>query len=322
MTLSVCGRTVLVVISSVETGMSLMDAVPLLAADRRVTTFFTVPPAAGPRVTELLRGLPTLPWREAVRREFDLVLAADAHGSAPLPGKALSLPRDARGDLCYDRLMASIPFRAGYRRVFGLTRGQRLVIVESTVDSQAFEQLLAALPPERYRVALLSPRMWAHGAWQVHTWLADHLLAGLLLPHPESWRATLIAADVVVGDLGKATRYGAAIGLPVLALPSSADRPLDDATELVHRHAPRFDAAQPIADQIEAARSGDRTWQDRVAGLVTAQPGYAGDLLRTAMYELLDLTEPTRPGPCFPVGAPRFSHCEKVSPELDPLVRV
>jgi hypothetical protein len=304
---SACRRTVLVVVSSVEAGMWLMDAVPLLAADHRVATYFTVAPAAGsPHVTAFLRGLPILPWHQAVRREFDLVLAADPHGLAQLHGKTLLLPRDAMGDLCYDRLMASIPFRAGYRRVFGLVRGQRLVVVESTVDDrvEVLDRLLAALPPERYRVAFLSPRMWAHGEWQVHMWLADLLRAGLLLPQPESWRATLIAADVVVGDFGMATRYGAAIGLPVLASLSVADHPLDGATELVRRHARRLDVERPMPDQIEAVLRADRGWQDRVADLVTAQSGRAGDLLRTAMYELLGLPEPTSPDPCLPVAAP------------------
>lgn len=324
------GRTVLVVVSSVATGTWLMDAVPLLAADRRTTTVFTVAPGDDgvgcPRTSEFLcaRRLPTLPWRQAVRREFDLVLAADAHGLAQPRGKTLVYPHGAAdpapgaapdvlalahssdlpvwsscgpaavtvvGDLCYDRLIASIPFRAGYRRVFGVSRRQRLVAVPSTVDSRVLRRLLGALPPDRYRVAVL---------------------------RPESWRAALLAADVVIGGLGTATRYGAAIGLPVLVTPGVEDRPrLDGATELVRLHARRLRVERPLAGQIEAVRRRDRAWQDRVAGLVTAKSGHAGDLLRTAMYGLLDLAEPAGPGPCFPVAPVRGG-----SPGLDSLDRV
>jgi hypothetical protein len=313
-------RTVLVVVSSVETAVWLMDAVPLLAADRRVTTLFTVAPSGGIcRATEFLaaRRLPILPWRQAIRREFDLVLTADAHGLAQPWGKTLLYPCGGApvagvtpdvlalahgadlpawsecspaavtvvGDLCYDRLIASIPFRTGYRRVFGVTRAQRLVVVESTVDIGH----VLDLPPERYRVAT---------------------------PRPESWRAALVAADVVIGGLGPATRYGAAIGLPVLVSAPAEDRPrLDGATELVRLHARRLSAERPLRGQIEAVRRRDRGWQDRVADVVTARSGRAGDLLRAAMYELLDLAEPTRPWPCFPVPAPRLNHYERLLPD-------
>lgn len=321
-------RTVLVAVSSVETAVRLMDVVPLLATDRRVATLFTVAPAAGgwicPRATEFLatRRLPTLAWRQAVRREFDLVLAADAHGLAQPRGKTLwypggtpvagvapdvlALAHDADlpawsewspaaatvvGDLCYDRLIASIPFRAGYRRVFGVSRRQRLVTVESTVDGSIFD----TLPPERYRVVVLGP---------------------------ESWRAALVAADVVIGGLGAVTRYGAAIGLPVL-VSTPDDRPrADGATELVRLHARRLSADRPLRGQIEAVRRRDRGWQDRVAELVTARSGRAGDLLRTAMYELLELAEPTRPWPCFPVPAPRLDHSAASWSAFAPLERV
>lgn len=337
-------RTVLVVVPSVETGMWLMDAVPLLAADQRIATSFTVPPTeSGPSATEYLaaRGLPTVPWRRAVGSAFDLVLAADSRGLTQLSGKKLMLPFGADrpevapdllalahspalptdcptavvGDLCYDRLMASIPFRAGYRRVFGLSRGQRLVVVTSTVDG-LLDRLLSVLPPERYRVAaLLPPRVWAHGSWQVRVWLSDYLLAGLLLPQPESWRSTLLAADIVVGDVGMPLRYGAAIGLPVLATPSAEDRPgADEATELVRQQAIRLNGEQPLPAQIEAAIRADRAWQDGLVDLVTARSGRAGDLLRAAMYELLGLPESTRPGPYFPVSAPRFIYSENVFP--------
>lgn len=300
------------------------DTLSLLAGDSRVATFFTVAPyekvVARRGVTEFLRAraCPVLPWRHAVRRRFDLVVTAGSHGLAGLRGKSVLSRESVRafGDLCYDRLLASIPFRAGYRRVFGLSRGQQLVVApwspKSTVDSVLglLDRLLRTLPLERYRVAaLVSPDVWRrHGGWQVRTWFADLRHAGLLLPRSdEGWRGTLVAANLLVGDTGTALRYGAAIGVPVL-LTSSADGARHDGADgLVRRHAPRLRPDRPLLNQVETAMRADRAWQDRVAERIAARPGYAGDGLRRRMYELLDLAEPTRAAPCHPVPLPHLS---------------
>lgn len=302
-------RTVLVAVSCVAAAERLMEVVALVAADHRVRAAFTVVP--GPdgtcchRAGGLLRahGCVVLPWACARRHEFDLVLTAGPRGLTRLRGKTLSYPAESDlalaresdsgaaivvGDIDYDRLLASIPFRTGYRRGFGVSRAQKLVVVtESTVDGQASlaARLLAALPPERYRVAaVLAPDLWCtYGDWQVRTWFADCLRAGLLLVSPaEGWRAALVAADLVAGDSGSVMRYGAAIGLPVLEGPLVPERSL--------------------SEQVDRAMRDNPSWQDRV----TSRPGRAGENLRSVMCRLLGITEPNRPVPCLPVPPAEF----------------
>lgn len=275
-------RNVLVVVPAVPAGTWLADALALLAEDRRIVTFFTVT-ENGSGVAKFLRaqGCLVLPWRHAVQREFDLVLAAGPGGLAELRGKSLLL-REPAEELCYDRLLASIPFRAGYRRAFGLSQTRKLVLV--TVDDQRnlVDRLLLTLPLERYKVVPV-PRP---GGWE------------------EGWRGALIAADIVVGS-GMVVRYGAAIGVPVL-LSAEDGPPQDEVDGLVSRHAPRLRPDRSLLTQVEAAMLGDRTWQDRVAERITAIPGYAGDALRSRMYGLLGLAEPTWAAPCYPVPLPRL----------------
>lgn len=306
-------RTVLVAVPTLAAAHMLMDAATLLAADRRVSTFFTVVPGANGNtcrdVREFLcgRGCRVLDWTTARRSEFDLVLAAGPRGLAQLSAKSVLFPvgdverTDAVpkstvvGDLCYDRLLASIPFRVGYRRAFGLSRGQRLVLVSSwpggsDVDGQSdlLARLLAALPSARYRIAaVVPPEVWSeYGGWQVRAWFAGHVRAGLLLVTYEAWRATLLAANVVVGDGGLVTRYAAAIGLPVLTVNQLDDR--------------------PALDQIDAVMTGQFVRQS--VEPLSSQPGRAAELVRQAMYRLLDIREPAQPVPCPPLPAPRFVH--------------
>jgi len=379
-------RTVLVVFPFVAAGTRLMDVLPLLEADHRIFTVFTVAPARGGTVChgveEFLRARAclVLPWEQAMRCEFDLVLAASPDGLAELHGQPLLVPHGAGalrpllrsrsagpdaapthgldrealmsrgrvvpsvvalaheaelavlrescpeavpsaavvGDICYDRLLASIPFRAGYRQAFGLARDQKLVVVsstwqpESTLGSQPdlLARLLDTLPSRRFRVAaVVHANAWSvHGHWQLRAWYADCLRAGLfLVPPDEGWRAALVAADLVVGDYGSVTRYGAAIGLPVMTTPFLENniRP-GGAIEVLRRNASRLRADQPLPGQIAAAMGGDRGWQDELAGHLTSAPGRAGEHLRRAMYKLLGLDEPARAVPCSPVPLPRF----------------
>jgi hypothetical protein len=287
-------RTVLVAIPSATAVALLTDAAELLTEDRRISTVFT--------------GVP------GVRRtESDLVLTAgSAHGALRLSRGALDgavlhtlaheadyLPlRKANpgalpaatvvGDLCYDRLLASIPFRAGYRRALGVSRERKLIVV-SDVDGRAelVERLLAALPAERYQVAAVTS--------------AD-----------EGWRAALIAANLVIGGDGEVIRYGAAIGLPVMTVTARQRGPrADDVTELLRRHARRLRFDEPLAAQVDMAMRGGRAWQDGVAARVTSRSGRAGELLRRVMYRFLGLAEPVEAVPCDPVPLPCFGTMEQ-----------
>lgn len=318
----------LVVVPSAGTGTRLMDVLPLLDADHRISTVFTVVPdpngSARRGAEEFLRthACLVLPWQEALRSTFDLVLAAGPRGLTELGGKTLLLPDGAGtaclsdgplpattvvGDLCYDRLLSSIPFRARYREALGLSGRQRLVI--TTWQPETAAKLVNELPGDHFRVAVVvHPDEWGtYGGWQIRAWLADILDAGALLISPDKgWRAALIAADLVVGPSGPVTNYGAAIGLPVMVTTSSATRTHPGGVaDLVRRLASPLREDRPAAGQVRAVMARDRSWQDRVAARITSRPGRAGEILRRIVYRALDLTEPARPVPCSPLPMPR-----------------
>ncbi|MDX3227958.1 hypothetical protein [Streptomyces sp. ME19-01-6] len=222
------------------------------------------------------------------------------------------------GDICFDRLVASVPLRERYRRALNVGADQRLVVVTSSWQPESAlgshpdlpERLLRELPSDGYRVAaIVHPNIWGvHGAWQVRAWLADSLHAGLLLmPPQEGWRAALVAADVIVGDYGSVTSYGAAIGVPVMLAPSRQDRFLRPASlaESVSREAVRLRLDNSLRGQLREAM--DRHCRDRqahIAGLITSRPGRAAGILRRTMYRLLDLSEPGRALTVRPVPLP------------------
>lgn len=282
-------RTVLVAIPSATAVALLTDAAELLTEDRRISTVFPDVPAA--RRTDFDLVLTTGSTHGALRlsrgaRE-GAVLHALAHESDYLPLRKTNpgaMPAaTVVGDICYDRLLASIPFRAGYRRAFGLSRERKLIVV-SDVDGRVelVRRLLAALPSDRYQVAAVTS--------------AD-----------EGWRAALIAANLVIGGDDLATRYGAAIGLPVMTVTTRRCGPrADDVTELLRRHARRLRLDEPLVAQVDMAMRGGRAWQDGVAARVTSRPGRAGELLRRVMYRFLGLTEPEWAVPSDPVPLPRF----------------
>jgi hypothetical protein len=209
------------------------------------------------------------------------------------------------GDPCFDRLLASLPHRRRYRRAFGLGEGHTMIVVSSTWGrasllgrrGEVLRSLLAELPLDEYRVAaILHPNIWhGHGPWQVRSWLSDCLRSGLvLLPPREGWRAALVAADLVIGDHGSVTFYGAALDRPTLlgTFPSEAVAP-DSPVARLGRAAPRLDGGLPLRPQIDAAIA-DHT--PRRLGAVTDQttsvPGRSAELLRAELYGLMNLGEP------------------------------
>src|SRR5882757_2275321 len=73
-------RSVLVMVPTVTAGTRLDEVVPLLEADHRVQLIYTVPGAVERwhGVEEYVQGLGSmvLPWEQAVRERYDLVLTA------------------------------------------------------------------------------------------------------------------------------------------------------------------------------------------------------------------------------------------------------
>ncbi len=125
-TLPDCKR-VLVVIHTLVYGLRLQDLLVLFGSDLRVNVNFTVAPHAfNDGVTEFLRelGASVLPWEDAVRTEFDLVLAAGSQGIEQLHGPLVRLPHGP-GQIKLTRPVDSDsrPAEGGARSVGGLGRG-------------------------------------------------------------------------------------------------------------------------------------------------------------------------------------------------------
>jgi len=218
------------------------------------------------------------------------------------------------GDPCFDRLIASLPWRDEYRRALGVAPGQQLVAVSSTWGRDGLfgrapdllPRLMNQLPADRYRVvAALHPAVWtAHGYRQVRAWTRDCRDAGLTLLDPaDDWRASMVAADVVIGDHGSVTAYGAALGLPILQLRSGGRQaPVPaSAQHLVGAAAGRLDPDRPLPAQLAAATRLDGRG---VAAALSSRPGQAAAIIRRLMYELLRLPEPGRHRTPDPVPVP------------------
>jgi hypothetical protein len=218
------------------------------------------------------------------------------------------------GDVCFDRLAASMPLRPEYRRALQVGDAQTLVVVSSTWGRDGtfggipdlLPTIVDALPADRFRVAaLLHPAVWgAHGRRQVQAWTRDCREAGLILPDPtDDWRALIAAADRLVGDHGSVTAYAAAVGVPVLRLGTArSSRPArESAQAFVLRHAGRLDLRRPLRPQLLAARPLDAA---RVAGVLTSHPREASGRLRSMIYRLLRLPEPGQHRQATPVPVP------------------
>jgi hypothetical protein len=221
------------------------------------------------------------------------------------------------GDVCLDRLYLSMGLREHYRHSLGITPHRQLITISSTWSADsAFGRLprlcrevLDAVPPARYAVALvLHPNVWTvHGRRQVTAWLSNCLSEGLLLiPPDEGWRATMIASDWVIGDHGSTTAYAAAIGRPV----SLATYPHDDLREgsiadLVRQHAPSLRYDRPLLQQAEQALVHRDALTAAVGTAISTRPRRTAAILRSAMYRLLDLSEPSIAATVATVAAPQ-----------------
>ncbi len=220
------------------------------------------------------------------------------------------------GDPCFDELAASAALRPAYRSALGVGDDRRLVVVSSTWGPTSLlgehpdlpARLLAALPHDTYRVAaIVHPNVWAaHGAWQLRRNLAAALDAGLLLvPPAHAWRSVLLASDLVVGDHGSVTLYGAALGRPVLLGAFGSDSVPGTAAEVLGRHAPRLVPGRDARGQVEAAfEPAARAGYAGVAERAFSEPGRALVRLRAVLYELLRLPEPSSGPPPVRALAP------------------
>ncbi|MFI5799770.1 hypothetical protein [Streptomyces sp. NPDC051677] len=223
------------------------------------------------------------------------------------------------GDPCFDELVGSRPRRDAYREALGVAEHQRLVMVSSTWGPtsllgrrpELLTRLLAQLPCDEYRVgAIIHPNVWsAHGAWQIRILFAAALDAGLLLmPAVHAWRPALVAADVLVGDHGSVTLYGASAGMPLLLAAFGGDAVPGTAVHALAAVAPRLDPRGDLLRQVDDVVRGHTTQRyARVAEQAFAESGHALARLRAVLYRLLKLPEPASPPPSalmLPVADP------------------
>ncbi|MEV7090930.1 hypothetical protein AB0O07_34585 [Streptomyces sp. NPDC093085] len=223
------------------------------------------------------------------------------------------------GDPAHDRIAASLPQRAAYRRALGIAEGQTLVAAVSTWGPLSafgtFETLLprltGELPPARYRTAVLvHPNVWSgHGPWQVKAWLARCVRLGIgLVPPDADWRSVLIASDAVIGDCGSATVYATLTGAPVLlaSAPEAEINPASPAAALALT-APALSPAHPLADQLAyAAAEYRREEHAAISARITSEPGRFNRNMRRLMYRLLGLGQPAHEPVTAPLPDPRL----------------
>ncbi|MFD7860732.1 hypothetical protein [Streptomyces sp. NPDC059783] len=221
------------------------------------------------------------------------------------------------GDPAHDRITASLPLRAAYRRALGIGDGQKLVVAVSTWGaSSAFgrfdallPRLIGELPAGRYRTALLlHPNVWAgHGAYQVRSWLARCARLGLGVVPPEAdWRSILIAADAVIGDHGSVSMYATLTGAPMLlaASPEHEINPASPAAALAAQ-APTLSPTHPLPDQLDYA---EREYRHEdyapIRSRITSEPGRFNRNMRRLMYRILRIGQPAHEPVTVPLPEP------------------
>ncbi|AYF77737.1 hypothetical protein D7D52_32405 [Nocardia yunnanensis] len=234
------------------------------------------------------------------------------------------------GDPCFDRILVSLPFRQRYRLALGI--GDRTLIVvsstwsaDSTLGSRfaLLRELLAELPLDLYAVAaILHPNIThLHGPGQVAQWYADCVRSGLImLDEIDGWRAGLIAADVLIGDNGSVTGYGAAIGQPTLVA-QFPDVPTETAIWELGRHAPRLPPHGPYRPHIDAMAGSAFIGSPDIAELTTGYPGRSLERLRGLFYDLLELSLPHSEIVVPVVEAPRTTAAPESSAHLVTVTR-
>ncbi|MET9264233.1 hypothetical protein [Amycolatopsis sp. NPDC004079] len=205
------------------------------------------------------------------------------------------------GDICLDGMRAATGQRERYRRALNVG-SRRLVVLSSTwfTDSafgrvpKMYEAIVNALPDDRYAVAaVLHPNVWAvHGRRQVTAWL-DGCRGLRVIPPEQGWQATMIAADWVIGDHGSTTGYAAAVGRPVTLASLPDGRPqAGSVADVVRAHAKPLDLDQPLEPQEEAAIAAAPRLTAGVLPVASARIDCSAGILRSAMYRLLELSEP------------------------------
>lgn len=206
------------------------------------------------------------------------------------------------GDTTLDLLVASRHRRARYRRALG-AGDRRLIVVTSTWAPRGvyghspdiFRRLLAELPYDEYRVAaILHPNLYFGGAGYLERMLADARDAGLIvIPREEGWHAALLAADLVIGDIGSVAMYAASADLPFMRGAVTERLMPGTPPEELARRTSLLSPDLPVREQIDAAITGHRPGRYRdIADRMFAHQGEAAEQVRGYLFKRLGLPVP------------------------------
>jgi hypothetical protein len=221
------------------------------------------------------------------------------------------------GDPVIDQMEASKCRVNHYREQIGLARGQHLVVVSSTWNEHSLlakqqvlvNQLLAQLPMDEFCVALvLHPNIWfGHSEFEILHTLQDAQDSGLLIVPPDgSWQAFLLAADVIIGDHGSVSFYGAALGRPfLLAADGTPELDPECPTARFCEAADRLDIDGDLRAQLISAML--RNDPDRLIAITDqtfAHRGQSWKTLQAALFDLMRLPAPSRGPRMMPVPDP------------------
>ncbi|WP_329055645.1 hypothetical protein OG738_18960 [Amycolatopsis sp. NBC_01488] len=222
------------------------------------------------------------------------------------------------GDPVLDRMCGGRRWREKFRRELGLSCGQRLVVVSSTWGPYSLwgrhgglaRRLLGSLPMDEYRVALvLHPNIWrGESPFAVEHCLRDELGSGLLLvPHQSSWEAVIMAADVVLGDHGSVSFYGATLDVPFLLAADGRQEliPGSPTAELCAKAVP-LDLDAPMEPQVvRAIEHYDPALLRPVVDLMFANRGQARKTLQRVLYEAMGRRPPDAAPRLRAIDSPR-----------------
>lgn len=155
-------RTVLVVVHTVVSGQRLLDVVGLIESDPQVQVVYTSAPGVFHGGVESLLhriGALTIPWRQAVTVQFDLIVAAAHGGLHELRGPVLVLPHGAG----FAKRMPSsgVDDDTGERTVHGLGADHllwhgRLIPASIVLSHDDQRELLARQCPAAAEIAIVA----------------------------------------------------------------------------------------------------------------------------------------------------------------------
>ncbi|MEU9047315.1 MULTISPECIES: hypothetical protein [unclassified Kitasatospora] len=213
------------------------------------------------------------------------------------------------GDPCFDRMLHSRRSRDTYRAALGAVDGRRLVVVNSTWSEHSLfgrrpdlpQRLVRRLPADEYTVAVvLHPNIWSRHDPEALLDAARRMGLRLIPPH-QGWQAALVAADVMIGDHGSVSFYGAALERPTMLVATGAAE-LDPRSPsyAFGQAAPVLDPDGDLPAQVEKALARDPADLREITDRSLARRGESARVLRPLLYSFLEQLDEPGDEPALP----------------------